>query len=362
MNRRSTHHQRPQEDAGPDSPTEIGGAGWRYTIRRAIRGFTADEGTDLAAALTYRAVLAVFPGLIAALSLLGLFGKQDEVLEVVMPLLAEVLGDEGSQTISPIVSSLASAPGAGLAFVLGLVVALWSASGYVAAFGRAMNRVYGVAEGRPVWKLRPLMLLVTLVVIVLVVALALMLVVSGSLAAAIGELIGLSSTAVTVWNILKWPVVLVLVVFIVALLYYATPNVKQPRFRWISLGAAVAIIVWILASVAFGFYVANFSNYASTYGALGGVIIFLLWLWITNLALLLGAEVDAEVERTRELLSGVPAEHEIQLPVRDDTKIVKDERKAREEAAEGRRLREDAAADSDATQEPEPPVPPERRE
>lgn len=354
MNRRSEH--RHQEDAGPDSPADISGAGWKYTLRRAVRGFSTDEGTDLAAALTYRAVLAVFPGLVAALSLLGLFGKQDEVLDTVMPLLQEVLGDQGSETISPIIESLASAPGAGLAFVLGLVVALWSASGYVAAFSRAMNRVYGVAEGRPIWKLRPLMLLITLIMIVLVVAVALMLVLSGSLAAAIGELIGLSSTAVTVWNIVKWPVVLLIVVFIVALLYYATPNVKQPRFRWISLGAAVAIIVWIVASAAFGFYVGNFSNYASTYGALGGVIVFLLWLWITNLALILGAEVDAEVERTRELLSGAPAEHEIQLPVRDDAKIVKDERKAAEEAREGRRLREDALAEPDATDEP-----PERR-
>lgn len=343
MNRRAERLR--DGEAGPDSPADIGGAGWKYTIRRAIRGFMADQGMDLAAALTYRSVLAVFPGLIAALSLLGLFGEQDEVIDAAMPLLKDVLGDEGGQTISPIIESLASAPGAGVAFVLGLIVALWSASGYVAAFSRAMNRVYGVSEGRPIWKLRPLMLLITLIMIVLVVALALMLVLSGSFAAAVGELIGLSSTAVTVWNIVKWPIVLIIVMFIVALLYYATPNVKQPRFRWISLGAAVAIILWIVASVAFGFYVANFSNYASTYGAFGGVIIFLLWLWITNLALILGAEIDAEVERTRELLSGVRAEHEIQLPVRDDAKIIKDQRREREEVHEGRRLRQDALAE-----------------
>ena len=167
-----------------------------------------------------------------------------------------------------------------------------------------MNRIYEVGEGRPIWKLRPVMLLVTLVTVVLVAVVALGLVVTGPAAQAVGDAIGLGSTAVTVWNIAKWPVLLAVVVLIVAMLYYATPNVQQPRFRWISVGALVAILVWVVASAAFGFYVANFSSYDKTYGSLAGVIVFLLWLWITNLALLFGAELDAELERGRELQAG----------------------------------------------------------
>ena len=202
-----------------------------------------------------------------------------------------------------------------------------------------MNRIYEVEEGRPIWKLRPVMLLVTLVAVVLVALVALALVVTGPAAQAVGDAIGLGSTAVLVWNIAKWPVMLVVVVLIVALLYYATPNVKQPKFRWISVGALVAIVVWVLASAAFGFYVANFSSYNKTYGSLAGVIVFLLWLWITNLALLFGAELDAELERGRELQAGVAAEETVQLPPRD----TRNERQARGQAAAGRRARTPAA-------------------
>ena len=183
-----------------------------------------------------------------------------------MPVLKQVLGSSGSQTLEPVVRSLATSPGAGLALILGLATALWSASGYVTAFSRAMNRVYEIGEGRPIWKLRPLMLLITLVMVLLVVLVALMLVLSGPAAQAIGDLIGLGSTALTVWSIAKWPVILVLVMLIVAILYYTTPNVQQPKFRWISVGAGIAILVWILISLAFGLYIVNFSNYGSTYG------------------------------------------------------------------------------------------------
>ena len=231
--------------------------------------------------------------------------------------------------------------------MLGLAAALWSASGYTGAFGRGMNRIYEIGEGRPIWKLRPMMLLVTLVTVVLAAAVLVGLVITGPAAQAVGDAIGLGSTVVTVWNIAKWPVMLLVVMFVVGLLYYATPNVKQPKFRWISVGAAVAIVVWIIASALFGFYVASFSSYDKTYGSLAGVVVFLLWLWITNLALLFGGELDAELERGRELQAGMPAEEEIQLPPRDTRKIDKAEEKERADVLRGRRLRETRGQDAD---------------
>ncbi|MGZ6779370.1 MAG: YihY/virulence factor BrkB family protein, partial [Mycobacterium sp.] len=215
------------------------------------------------------------------------------------------------------IEQLVQSPSAGLALITGAVGALWSASGYVGAFGRAMNRIYEIDEGRPVWKLRPLQLVLTLAGLVLAAATAVMLAISGPVAESVGRTIGVGSVAVTVWNIAKWPVILVFVIVAVAVLYYATPNVKQPRFRWISIGAGFAILIWILASALFGFYVGNFGSYNKTYGTLAGVIVFLLWLWITNLALLFGAELDAELERGRQLQAGLRAEREIQLPPRD---------------------------------------------
>jgi membrane protein len=202
-----------------------------------------------------------------------------------------------------------------------------------------MNRIYEIREGRPFWKLRPVMLAVTLVAVSLVALVALALVLTGPAARAVGDAIGLGSTALLVWNIAKWPVILLVVVFVVAILYYVTPNVKQPHFRWVSVGAAVAIVVWILASVAFGFYVSTFASYDKTYGALAGVVVFLLWLWITNLALLFGAELDAELERGRELQSGLPAERSLQLPPRDTRGTDKADAKEAEDVARGRRLR-----------------------
>lgn len=335
-------HRDPESADKPDSPTDVSGPGWKYTARKAFREFIDDDCTDLAAALTYYAVLAMFPALIALFSLLGVVGQSQATLDAVMPVLGQVVGEEGASTLEPVVQSLASSPGAGLALVLGLLTALWSASGYVNAFSRAMNSVYEIEEGRPVWKLRPVLLLVTLVMLLLVVVVALLLVLSGSVAEAVGDAVGLGSTALLVARIVKWPVIVALVVLVVAILYYTTPNVKQPRFRWISVGAIVALAVWAVASAGFGFYVATFASYGNTYGSLAGVVIFLLWLWITNLALLFGAEVDAELERTRELLAGQHAEEQIQLPPRDDTKIRKDEEKAREDIRQGRELRLDA--------------------
>jgi membrane protein len=242
-------------------------------------------------------------------------------------------------TLRPTVAQLVESPSAGFALILGILTALWSASGYVGAFGRAMNRIYEVPEGRPVWKLRPLQLLLTLAGLIMVAAIGFMLAVSGPVAATIGNAIGLGEVAQMLWGALRWPVILALVVVAVAVLYYAAPNVQQPKFRWISVGAALAIVVWLLASLGFGVYVANFGSYNKTYGALAGVIVFLLWLWITNLALLFGAELDAELERGRELQAGMPAEQELQLPPRDTRASEKYEAAAQKDIKRARRLR-----------------------
>jgi membrane protein len=245
------------------------------------------------------------------------------------------------ETIEGPLKDMAAQPqAAGVAFVIGLASALWSASGYVGSFGRAMNRIYEIREGRPFWKLRPVMLLVTLIALVLVAAVAIALIISGPAAEAVGNALGIGSAGVLAWNIAKWPVILLVVVLIVAILYYATPNVKQPKFRWISVGALLAIIVWVLASAAFGFYVATFSSYNKTYGALAGVVVFLLWLWITNLALLFGAELDSELERGRELQAGLPAEENVQLPPRDTRNIKKADKKQAKDVERARALRE----------------------
>jgi len=329
----------PDSPVKPESPTDLTKPSWRYVARKTVREFSQDQCTDLAAALTYYSVLALFPAAIALLSLVGLVDQGPKTVDTLLQILKDVGATSAADTLEPTLTELSTTPSAGLALVLGLATALWSASGYVGAFGRGMNRIYEVQEGRPIWKLRPVMLLVTVITVVLTAIVALGLVVTGPAAQAVGHAIGVGSTFVTVWNIAKWPVLLVIVILIVALLYYATPNVKQPKFRWISAGAVVAIVVWLVASAAFGFYVANFSSYDKTYGSLAGVIAFLLWLWITNLALLFGAELDAELERGRELQAGLPAEELIQLPPRDTRKSDKAQAKERDDIERGRRLR-----------------------
>ncbi|HKV19109.1 MAG TPA: YihY/virulence factor BrkB family protein [Mycobacterium sp.] len=315
----------PDDPRKPDSPTDLTKPSLLFVLRKTLREFQHDQCTDLAAALTYYAVLSLFPALLALVSLLGVFGQGRKTVDAVLGTASGVVPSDAMNLLRPTIEQLVQSPSAGIALVTGLLGALWSASGYIGAFGRAMNRIYEIEEGRPVWKLRPLQLLLTLAGLVLAAVVAVMLAVSGPIAEKVGGAIGLGSVAVTTWNIAKWPVILVCVVVAVAVLYYATPNVRQPKFRWISIGAGFAILMWLLASVLFGFYVANFSSYNKTYGALGGVIVFLLWLWITNLALLFGAELDAELERGRQLQAGLPAERELQLPPRDTRVLDKNE-------------------------------------
>jgi membrane protein len=329
----------PDDPRKPDSPTDLTKPSLLFVLRKTVREFQKDQCTDLAAALTYYAVLSLFPALLVLVSLLGVFGQGRKTVDTVLEAASGVVPRDAMNLLQQTVEQLVQSPSAGTALVTGALGALWSASAYIGAFGRAMNRIYEIDEGRPVWKLRPLQLVLTLGALVLAAATAVMLAVSGPVAEAVGKAIGVGSAAVTAWNIVKWPLIFVCVVLAVAVLYYATPNVKQPKFRWISVGAAFAIVIWLAASALFGFYVSHFGSYNKTYGTLAGVIVFLLWLWITNLALLFGAELDAELERGRQLQAGLPAERDLQLPPRDTRGVDKNEAAEQKDIELGEALR-----------------------
>jgi membrane protein len=292
------------------------------TLKRTAQEFSEDNLTDWAAALTYYGLLALFPALIALVSIVGLVGDPAATTQALTQIVTKIGPASAAEALAgPIRSLTANRSAAGLALILGLAAALWSASGYVGGFMRASNIIYETPEGRPIWKLRPLQMLVTLITVILAAVVALSLVLTGPIVQAVAAPLGLGSTAVTAWNYAKWPVLLVIVLAIVALLYYATPNVKLRGLKWVLPGALFALVIWLIASVAFAFYVANFGSYDKTYGTLGGIVVFLVWLWITNVALLLGAELNAERERSIELGDGVQgADREIQLQPRSEPK------------------------------------------
>jgi len=302
----------------PEGPTDLKTRGWFGVLKRTVTEFKNDNLTDWAAALTYYTILSIFPALIALVSILGLVGQNPQTTNALLDIVDKLGPSSAVDTFrGPIESLITNKSGAGIALVIGLAAALWSASSYVGAFMRASNSIYEREEGRPFWKLRPTQLVVTLVMILLLAVVGIAVVVTGPLASAIAGPIGLGDTAVTVWNYAKWPVLLVTVMLALAILYYWTPNVRQPKFRWITPGSVVAVTIWIVASALFALYVANFGSYNKTYGSLAGVVIGLIWLWISNIAVLLGQELNAELERERELESGDRRAHrEIQLEPR----------------------------------------------
>jgi membrane protein len=308
-----------RRDEAPDQPTQLPRRAWPGVFKRTFKEFKADGLTDLAAALTYYAVLAIFPMLIVLVSILGLIGNS--VTQPLINNLSSVAPGAAKQIFTSAIENIQHNRGAaGALAIVGLLGALWSASGYIAAFMRASNIVWDVEEGRPFWKTIPIRLGVTLVTVILLTAAALAVVFTGSLAGKVGNLIGVGSTAVQVWDIAKWPVLAIIVAVILAILYYVGPNVRQPGFRWVTPGGVLAVILWIVASGLFALYVANFSSYNKTYGALASVIIFLVWLWITNLVILFGAELNAELERGRQIQAGLPPDQEPYLPHRDEPK------------------------------------------
>ncbi|MFF0204515.1 YihY/virulence factor BrkB family protein [Streptomyces sp. NPDC005017] len=319
-----TNHEEPAaagpgpevERREPDTPAKLPKGAWRAALKGSLHEFKDDELTDRAAALTYYGVLALFPALLVLVSLLGLTGKSttDRVLENIQQLAPGSARD----ILTNAVEQLQGNAGIGSAMaIVGLVLAVWSASGYVAAFIRSANAVYDMPEGRPVWKILPVRLGVTVVLLVLAVASAVIVVFTGSLARQVGEPLGIGDTALTVWSIAKWPVLVVLVTTMIAILYWASPNAKVKGFRWITPGSLIALLIWMIASAGFAFYVANFASYNKTYGTMAGVIVFLVWLWITNIAILLGLEFDAETARQRAIAGGYPPDAEPYTQPRD---------------------------------------------
>ncbi|MEV4948921.1 YihY/virulence factor BrkB family protein [Streptomyces sp. NPDC053755] len=304
------------EREAPDTPTEMPKKSWSAILRRTVAEFKDDELADRAAALTYYGVLSLFPALLVLISLLGVVGKS--ATDSVLDNLTRLTPGAARDVITNAVQQLQGNAGVGsLMAVVGLVLAVWSASGYVAAFIRTSNAVYDIPEGRPVWKVLPVRLVVTIVLMVLAVVSALIVVFTGELARQVGTALGIGDTALTVWSIAKWPVLLLLVTMMIALLYWATPNARGRGFRWVTPGSFLALLIWMVASAGFAFYVANFGSYNKTYGTVAGMIIFLLWLWITNLAILLGLEFDAEMTRERAIAGGHPEDEEPYVEPRD---------------------------------------------
>lgn len=290
-------------EAGPDHPTDLGRRSWPGVLRRTIREFREDNVTDWAAALTYYGILSIFPALLAVVSVLGVIGKS--ATQPLINNLSTIAPGPAQKIFTSAIQNLQNSRGAaGVLFIVGILGAIWSASGYVAAFMRASNSIYDIEEGRPIWMTVPIRVVTTIVLLTLLALAAVGVVVTGGLARQIGNLIGVGSTAVTVWDIAKWPVLLLVVSFMFAILYWVAPNVRHPGFRWVSPGGIFAVVVWVAASALFALYVANFSSYNKTYGALAAVIIFLVWLWISNIAVLLGAELNAELERARVIEAG----------------------------------------------------------
>jgi len=304
----------------PEHPTDLPKESWPAILKRTVKQFGEDQLTTWAAALTYFGVLSLFPMILALVSVLGVVGPS--ATQPLLDQLGSLAPGPAKDILTNVLTSLESNQGGStIALLIGLALAIWSASGYIAAFMDASNNVWDVPEGRPIWKKIPVRLGVTVVLLVLLTVTALAVVFTGPLAREAGDLIGLGPTFVDVWNFAKWPVLLVIVSFMISLLYWACPNVKQPGFPWVTPGGLLAVILWLAASALFALYVANFSSYNKTYGSLGGVIVFLTWLWITNIIILLGAEFNAEMERAKAIRGGHPPDEEPFLPLRDDRKI-----------------------------------------
>jgi membrane protein len=325
MSRRSTGRAAATAPAPVSKPTKLPRFAWLRVLRGAAREFSQDSLTDSAAALTYYAVLALFPAVLAMISVVGLL-HQDTTGKLLANL-GQIVPGSIQGTLKSIITSLQGAGQrkAGAAIIIGLALSVWSASSYIAAFMRASNIVYDVPEGRPAWKTIPTRLLVTVVLLILMVAASFIVVFTGPVAQQAGDLIGLGSAAQTSWGIAKWPVLLVILMTMVAILYWACPNAKQ-GLRWISPGSVLGVALWLIASGAFAVYLANFANYQKTYGAFAAVVIFFVWIWISNLAILLGAEFNAELDRARAEASGLPRGAEPYVELRDTRMLDADEK------------------------------------
>lgn len=310
--------------SAPDGPTDLPSRSWWAVLKRTVVQFNRDNLLDWAAALTYYGVLSLFPGLLVLTAILGMMGPS--ATQSLLDNASQVVPGQGREILLSAIQELSRSSGlAGTAALFGMLGALWSASGYIGAFMRASNVIYSMPEGRPVWKTWPLRLSLTVAVLGALAVCAVGIVATGGVARYLGDLVGLESTGLLVWDIAKWPVIAALAGLAFAVLYWASPNVRQPRFRWMTPGGLVAVLLWASATAGFAFYVGNFGSYNKIYGSLAGVIVFLVWLWISNIAVLLGAELDAELARGKERAAGRSADEEPFLPPRDTRAMDDDE-------------------------------------
>jgi membrane protein len=317
--------------SAPRTLTDMPKAGWLAILKRSIREFKHDDITDRAAALTYYGLLALFPAVLVLVSILGLLGKS--TTQQVLNNVAQIAPGGVHTFLKGVITQVQGRAGAaGIAGIIGLVIAMWSASGYVAAFMRASNAIYDVDEGRPVWKTGPVRLLTTLALVILLVIAAAIVVLTGPIANQVGTAFGIGHTAVLIWDVAKWPVLLVIVSVMISILYKVSPNVRQPSFRWVSAGGVIAVVTWLIASGLFAVYVSFSGSYNKTYGSLATVIVFLVWLWITNIAILLGAEFNAETQRERAIRAGLPDDSEPFAELRDTRKLSDPEKRRVDEA------------------------------
>ena len=315
----------------PQELSDIPRSGWLAVLKRAVREFKHDDITDRAAALTYFGVLALFPAMLVLVSVLGLLGKS--TTKQVLNNVAQIAPGGVHTFLNGVITQVQGKAGiAGIAGIIGLLIALWSASSYVAAFMRAMNAIYDIDEGRPIWKTVPVRIATTLALVVMLLIAAAIVILTGPVANQVGQAFGIGHAAVLIWDIVKWPVLIVIVSLMLSLLYKATPNIRQPRFRWISAGGIVAVLIWLIASGLFAVYVSFSGSYNKTYGSLATVIVFLVWLWITNIAILLGAEFNAEAQRERAIRIGLPDDLEPYEELRDTRKLDEPEKRRVEEA------------------------------
>ncbi len=328
-----------------DSPAQLSRGDWRVIFNRTVHEYRIHQVQDIAAALTFYALLATLPAMLATLAAIGIFGRAETAAENVLRVI-EDLGDASvADALREPLDQLVNAANAELAFGIGLAATLWAASGFVGAFGRGMNRVYGVKEGRPFWEMRPAMLAVSAAVVVLVAIGGVAIVVTGPVAEAVARAAGLDEGVAFWWDLAKVPVLAAIGIAVLALLYWAAPNVKRRHLRWFSVGAIAALLAWLVTTALFGAYVMGFGTYERTYGVLGGLIALLLWIWLSNLAMLFGAVLDTEVERARQLHAGIDAAEQVQLPLRDDRQIIANRTRRARDVQASERMRADAVLD-----------------
>ncbi len=311
---------------------------WQLAGVRAYHGFIRHRGIDSAAALSFFSALVLFPASLSVVSAFALFESKAHASADILTIVGSFAPASAVSEIKDPITQLFTLPNAGYGLALGLILAVWSLSNYATAFGRAVNTAYDVQEGRRWFPLRLFMIVIAVVLLIAFGAIVAIICVTPNVADAIVKGLGWSPAAAIVWDIAKWPVLAALSGFVVGVLYFYSPNVRHLRIRWVTWGALLAIAVWVLATVGFGVYVLNFSHYNKVYGWLGGAIILLLWLYLSNLVVVFGAEMDAEIVRARQLEAGIDSVNEIQLPLRSTSRLTILNRWTRNDRARSREL------------------------